>query len=175
MMVKTWVRALACAVTCLMPLGDALAQKGPDPLESRLAARKVVMVDGRESLVDAGSAKPGDVIEYTATYRNAGKEPITGLQATLPIPAQTELLPGTAKPAQAMASLDTRTFAAMPLKRVIERGGVKIEEPVPYREYRALRWSAGVLGSGKSADFVARVRVIEDRTPGETAGKGGGK
>jgi hypothetical protein len=42
-----------------------------------------------------------------------------------------------------MASLDGSAFAAVPLKRTVTRGGKPVEEQVPYREYRAIRWLAG--------------------------------
>lgn len=173
-MMKGSTAALAVAALLLLPAGAVLAQRTGDPLQSRLEASRVVVKDGRESLVDAASAKPGDVIEYTATYRNAGKAAITGLQATLPIPPQTEFIPGTARPAQVSASLDGRAFAAIPLMRTVEREGRRIEVPVPWREYRALRWSAGELGGEKSATFTARVRVIDDPVPGATPAKAGG-
>ena len=153
----------------------AFAQKAGGPLQSRLVAHKVVVAEGRERLVEATAAKPGDLIEYVATYRNAGEDAITGLQANLPIPSQTEFVPGTARPAQAKASLDGRTFADIPLKRTVERDGRRIEEQVPYREYRALRWIVGELGGGKSADFAARVKVMDDGPPVEPVSREGRK
>jgi uncharacterized repeat protein (TIGR01451 family) len=168
--------ALAVAVVALVlapPIANA--QQPTGPLESRLEAHKVAGADGRETLVDAASAKPGDTIEYAATYRNSGKAAIQGLQATLPIPPETEFLAGTARPAGAKASLDGRTFADIPLRRTVTREGKQVEVQVPYREYRALRWFAGELGSGKTVTFTARVRVVDDKTPSEPGSKGGGK
>lgn len=165
----------AILAACLAAAPAAWAQKGSDPLESMLAARKVVVVDGRDTFADANAARPGDVIEYLATYRNTGSGPITGLQATVPIPGNTEFVPGSARPAGARASLDGRTFADIPLKRVVTRNGQRIEEQVPYREYRYLRWTAGTLESGKSLVYTARVRVVDDRTPSEPGSKGGGR
>jgi uncharacterized repeat protein (TIGR01451 family) len=160
-MTHRFAAALAAMAIAFTASPFAAAQKAPDPLESQLVARKVVTAEGRESLVDAASAGPGDVIEYVATYRNAGKDAIRGMQATLPIPAQTEFIPGSARPAKAQASTDGRTFADMPLKRTVTRNGVQVEEQVPYREYRALRWNAGELGGESSKIFSARVRVSD--------------
>jgi uncharacterized repeat protein (TIGR01451 family) len=140
----------------------AQAQPAAGPLESRLDARKVVVEAGVERLVDAADAKPGDVIEYVATYRNTGREPIRDLQATLPIPKETEWIAGSAKPAGAQASLDGKAFAAVPLKR---KGPQAVEVAVPVREYRALRWRLAELAPGKSVAYSARVRVIDDPTP----------
>lgn len=168
---------VVAAVALFMAATTSVAQApgAGEPLESRLVASKVVVTEGRESLVDAANAKPGDVIEYTATYRNPGKEAIRGLQATIPIPSQTEFIPGTARPAQALASLDGRAFAGMPLKRTVVRAGQQVEEQVPYGEYRALRWLAGELPGGKTVSFTARVRVLDDRAANDPGGKAGGR
>jgi uncharacterized repeat protein (TIGR01451 family) len=132
------------------------------PIEARLESRKVVRAaDGQESFVPATTAKPGDVIEYIATYRNAARAPVSGLEATIPVPGNTEFVPGSAKPATAKASVDSRTWGAMPLKRKVLRDGREIEEQVPFREYRYLRWYPGQLGGEKSMTFTARVRVVE--------------
>jgi len=144
---------------------QAFAQPAAGPLESRLDARKVVVESGAERLVDAADAKPGDVIEYVATYRNNGREVIRDLQATLPIPRETEWIAGSARPSGAQASLDGRSFANLPLKRKVVKSGQAVDEDVPLREYRALRWRLAELAPGKSATYTARVRVVDDRAP----------
>ena len=71
------------------------ASQQANPLVTQLEARKVVRgADGKESFAPADNAKPGDVIEYVATYRNTGKQPIRNLEATLPIPHNTEFVAG---------------------------------------------------------------------------------
>jgi len=162
-MIRPFRLALAALVVATASSTLALAQKGAEPLESTLVARKVVVAEGRESLADAADARPGDVIEYVATYRNTGKDAIRGLKATLPVPPQTEFIPGSSRPARARASLDGRAFAEMPLRRTVTRNGQAVEEPVPYREYRAVRWDAGDLVAGGSLSFTIRVRVIDER------------
>ncbi len=156
---------VAVLVLAIGPATGAWAQSASGPLESRLDARKVVVEAGAERLVDAADARPGDVIEYVATYRNTGREPIRDLQATLPIPAETELIAGSAKPAAAQASLDGKAFAAVPLKRKVTQGTQVIEVEAPLREYRALRWRLAELAPGKSVAYSARVRVVDDRAP----------
>jgi len=143
--------------------------KATGPLASELQARKVVKTaDGREELTSADSARPGDVLEYTATFRNTGKTTLTKVEATLPIPDNVEYVPGTAKPANPKASDDGKRFGDLPLKRVVKRNGTDVEEIVPVREYRMLRWAPIDLGGEKSASYVARVRVLDDVpvTPG---------
>ena len=159
---KTIVRAFA-ALVCMATVLPSVAQQNTNPLVTRLEARKVVRAaDGTESFAAAESAKPGDVIEYVATYRNTGKQPIRNLEATLPIPQNTELVDSSARPAGAKASLDAKTFADMPLKRRVVRDGKPVDEAVPVREYRSLRWYAAELPADKVATYSARVKVLED-------------
>lgn len=155
-----WFAAAVMAAT-VVHAAPAAAQPS-DPIETRLEARKVVAAaDGKEGFAAADAARPGDVIEYTATYRNVGKQAVRNLEATLPIPANTELVAASAVPAATRASSDARTFDSFPLKRKVKRAGVEVEEALPLSEYRALRWSAGDLAPGRSVSFRARVRVIE--------------
>jgi uncharacterized repeat protein (TIGR01451 family) len=139
------------------------AQQQTGPLEVRLESRKVVAAaDGKETFAPATTARPGDVIEYVATYRNTSRSPLRGLEATVPIPSNTEFVPGSERPAKPLkASTDSRTWGDMPLKRKVIRDGREVEEQVPVREYRYLRWFPGELGADKSMTFTARVRVVE--------------
>lgn len=148
------------AMTIALPLAaQAPAKTG---VETRLDLHKVTRTsDGRESIVEADSAKPGDTLEYVVTYSNKSAEPVRDFVATLPIPQATEYVAGSAKPAAAKASLDARAYDAMPLKRKVKRDGREVEEVVALREYRYLQWTAPELGANKSLTFVARVRVIE--------------
>jgi uncharacterized repeat protein (TIGR01451 family) len=149
--------AAAMLVIAALPLHAQTAA-----VESTLEARKVVRgADGSESFASAEVAKPGDVIEYVATYRNTTRETIRNLEATLPIPAHTELIPGSVLPSAARASLDAREFASLPLKRKTIRDGREVEEAVAYREYRSLRWAPVNLGAQMSVTYTARVKVLE--------------
>jgi uncharacterized repeat protein (TIGR01451 family) len=159
---STLFRALA-ALLFFAAATSSFAQQPSNPLVTRLEARKVVRAaDGTESFAPADSAKPGDVIEYVAIYRNTGKQPVKNLDATLPIPENTEFVAGSARPSAAKASLDARSFADMPLKRRTVKDGKEIEALVPARDYRSLRWHAEELGGDKTATFTARVKVLDD-------------
>lgn len=149
--------------------------QGTGPVETRLEQRKVVVAaDGKEALAAVDSARPGDVIEYRASYRNTGAQAVRNLEATLPIPGETEWIPGSEKPAGARASVDGKSFGAMPLKRKRLVQGKEIEESIPAREIRYLRWSAGELAAGKTTVVSARVKVVDDR-PVPPASPGGRK
>ena len=160
----------AAALSALMAFAPLAGAQSNGPVQTRLEASKVERAaDGAERRVPAQSARPGDVIEYTATYRNTGDKPVHELDATLPIPANTELVAGSAKPARATASVDGRTFAAMPLRHRVMRDGKEVEEDVPLRQYRYLRWHLATLAAGESASFVARVKVPENEANPERA------
>ena len=160
---KAFHQGAAAAAVLLCAAWPVAAQQS-SPVETRLEARKVVTgADGKESFAGAESARPGDVIEYIATYRNTSRQPVKNLAATLPIPSNTELVAGSVRPASARASLDSRTFADLPLKRSVQRNGQLVEETVPLSEYRSLRWNAGELAGAASASFAARVKVLDDR------------
>lgn len=151
----------AMLVVAAAPL-HAFAQKPAATVEAKLEVRKVVRGSGASEAFASGDVvKPGDVIEYVATFRNTTDKPVRNLEPTLPLPEQTELVPGSARPASARASLDTREFAVLPLKRKSVANGRDTIETVPYREYRALRWAPVDLEPGKSIGVSARVKVLE--------------
>lgn len=130
------------------------------PVRSQLLAQRVDMVAGKPVLSPASEGKPGDVLQYSATYRNTAATPAAKLLATLPVPPGTTLVQASAEPTQAMASTDGNTFAPMPLTRMVKQAdGSTRKEPVPLTEYRALRWDIGALPSGASAVVSLRVRI----------------
>jgi uncharacterized repeat protein (TIGR01451 family) len=156
------IAALMLTIVIGLAAASAFAQSKPaEPLSVVLAHQKVAQgADGKETLVKADAAKPGDVIEYQAVYENIGKRPLSRVEATLPVPEGTELLPNSIRPGQAKASLDGVNFQAMPLKRKVKQAdGKEVEELVPYAQYRFLRWSVGIMPPGAKAAYAARVKV----------------
>ena len=65
---KRLTAIMAVLALGIVPAAAAFAQGPGESLESRLVARKVVVTDGRESLVDATNARPGDVIERVEVW-----------------------------------------------------------------------------------------------------------
>ncbi len=142
---------------------NSKVQTNQEPLLISLVRQKVVAVDGKEVMQSAEVAKPGDVLDEVATYSNKSATSVKSLQATLPIPPNTELILASIKPNGAKASTDGSEFSALPLKRKIKQAnGVEIEQLVPISEYRYLRWYPGELGAGKSLVFSARFKVAND-------------
>jgi uncharacterized repeat protein (TIGR01451 family) len=153
-------RALAGALVALaLPVPFvALAQSG---LNVSLTAQRVAVdTRGRESFEPATEAKPGQVVEYRAAYRNPTASSVRDVQATLPIPQGTEYVVSTARPAPALASIDGRTFETLPLKRRVKlANGQTVVREVPLSEYRYLRWSLGAIAAKSTESVSARVRV----------------
>jgi len=145
-----WIAVMVTAL-CLPVLAE---------VKVMLTANKIVVVNGKEQMEPSNKARPGEVIEYVAEYRNTGNTPVTDVIATLPVPAGMEFLPGTAQPQQMMASTDEHNFAPVPLKRqVAGPDGKTVEQLVPYSEYRSLRWSLGKIQGGDSKSVKARMKV----------------
>ena len=137
------------------------AQNPKNDLAISLTARKVVkLADGKERLLPADRAFPGEVIQYDALYLNQSEAPLNNVSPTLPIPTGMVLVPESASPPPAEASLDGRTFEPIPLKRKVRLpNGDEKEEIVPPTEYRALRWHVGDMAAGAKATVSARTRL----------------
>jgi len=163
--------ACAIAASCLLVLSSSAAigqqarqqqpTAAPTQVEAKLAAMKITKgADGKESATPATNAKPGEVLEYRTTYTNNGKDRVTKVEATLPVPAGLEYLPGTASPAGALASLDGKTYQQIPLKRKVKQADGKIvEQEVPPGEYRSLRWNLGEMNAGQASLVSARMQL----------------
>jgi len=148
-----WRFLLLCSMVIS---ATAIAAPAADPVKVGLQAFKVVLTGGKESLVESKTAKPGETLEYRATYTNTGKKAVTNLAATLPVPLGMEYVALSSQPSNALASVDGQNFSAVPLMRRQADGK---EQPVPAAEYRALRWKVADLQPGKSFVVSARVRV----------------
>jgi uncharacterized repeat protein (TIGR01451 family) len=152
-------RTLAFAILAVAVFAPALAHADGD-VHVALTAQRVTVADGKDVYASAEKARPGDVIEYRAVYKNDGRTAVRELDATLPVPNGLEYLPKTAAPAVVLASTDGQSFAPVPLVRKTRTadGREEIRE-VPLSEYRALRWSIGALAAKESRTVRARMRV----------------
>lgn len=158
----------ALLTSCLLVAGAILAQAGhaqSPSVTSTLAAMRVETVAGKVVLTPADSVKPGDLVEYTSSWRNAGKNGVDKFVATLPVPAGTTFVAGSTHPAAAQASTDGTRFAAIPLVRTVRLpDGTSRQEPVPLSEYRYVRWELGTLAAGTDAVVKLRVRIDAEAT-----------
>ncbi len=141
-------------------LGLAAHARDEGDLSIKLEQQKIVVLQGKEARESADNAKPGDTVEYVAEYANKGSKPITELNAIIPVPAGMEYLPATAKPALVQASLNGEKYEAVPLKRKVKLAdGKEVEQLVPYKEYRFVRWTAGDLAPGASLKYSLRAKL----------------
>ena len=156
---RSMKRAALISLVALSALIPALAF-AEDAVTVALTAWRIVPKDGREVLEPADKAKPGELVEYRATYRNGSAQRVKQVAATLPIPAGTEYT-GIAEPRATLGSLDGRTFAPLPLKRRVKlANGRESEQVVPAAEVRWLRWNLTTLDPIAERAVRARVRVI---------------
>lgn len=165
------VLALAASAWFVQPLhAQSLAQTATPSRATALtselvAARIALREDGREVQEPAQTVKPGDLVQYTVTFKNTSKGALNQVAATLPIPRGTEFVASTVKPEGAMASVDGARFEPMPLKRKVKQAdGRIVEVAVPLSEYQSLRWPARTLGAGEQFSASARVRVSDNTT-----------
>lgn len=155
---RTSLRLLA-AVLALALVAPAIARAASD-VTVALTAQRVAVTDGKETFSSAAQVKPGEIVEYRATYSNSGDQPARQLMATLPVPAGMEFVGRTAAPSRLEASLDGVTFAPVPLMRRVKLAdGREAMRPVPASEYRTLRWALGTLGPKAARTVSARMRV----------------
>ncbi|PLX96717.1 MAG: hypothetical protein C0621_01530 [Desulfuromonas sp.] len=145
----------------------ARAEPTTEPLQITLIAQKILIDDqGIETFGTADRAEPGDIVAYAATYHNVSSRPLSGVNGMLPIPEGMELIPGSIAPADFEASLDGVSFAPAPLQRTVRLANGTLEKrPVPYRDYRALRWKMGDLSPSSKQTVNARVRIVTTVTP----------
>ena len=163
--------AIAIALVAGMPLASA-QKAAADPLQIILVRSKVVIENSREVMQSAAIAKPGDVLEEVATYTNTSKSALKSVEATLPIPPNTELVMASVKPSNAKASIDGKSFSKLPLTRKVRQAnGVEIEQPVPLNEYRYLRWYPGELLADQPLSFSARFKVANSQVETGNAAK----
>lgn len=154
------------AAAGLVICGGVLAQGAPAGFTSKLTVNRVDVSDDKTPLKPASNAKPGDVLEYSASYSNAGKAAVERVQAVVPVPLGTVLLADSAKPANPQATVDGINFSATPLKRVVKLpDGKSREELVPLSEYRALRWPIGTIAASQSVVVSLRVQVVQTLGP----------
>lgn len=137
--------------------GAALAQQPSSIVQAQLTQHLVVQQDEQEILQPVETVKPGDIIEYRATYTNTGLLAVRNVVADLPVPLGTTYLAQSTKPkGGALVSTANKAYAAEPLMRPNEQGE---PQPVPLSEYRHIRWLINELPAGSAVAVVARVQV----------------
>jgi hypothetical protein len=116
----------------------------------------------REQLQTLDGIRPGDTVEYEATYQGTASQATRNVQVTVPVPTgglqyvapATPAVPGLA------ASTDGKTFQPVPLMRRTTLADGRVElRAVPVSEYRFLRWNLGDVPAGASRSVRARMQM----------------
>ncbi|MBA3493072.1 MAG: hypothetical protein H0T87_02820 [Gammaproteobacteria bacterium] len=163
---RAWL-ALVVTLVWLPITGYAQGNTGNEPLRARLVHQRVVTgADSGERYMPAEHAKPGDLIEYRATYANQLQKNLSGVLATLPIPAGMVYAPADITPKPVLASLDGVRFEPVPIKRMVRNpDGTKALKEVPLEEYHALRWTLDAIRAGQAKTVRARMRIKPTAPP----------
>lgn len=133
---------------------------------------------GELQFLDASVVKPGDVLEYRASYKNQSSSTLS-VVATLPVPEELEYLPDSASVRSAGSRLFGHTvalkdwqFATEPLMRSnTSADGSKVSYAVPYAEYRYVRWQLDALAPGAAVEVSLRARVSQTVDPSAGAAR----
>jgi uncharacterized repeat protein (TIGR01451 family) len=158
----------SCLAAAALLLAQAALAQAP-VVTSTLVAHRVETVAGKAVLKPADAGKPGDLVEYSGTYHNGGAKPVDKLVATIPVPAGTTFVSGSAAPARAQASTDGVRFAPMPLMHAVKHADGSVhEEPMPLSEYRYVRWELGTLAAGADSTVALRVQIDSAATAANT-------
>lgn len=156
---------LLFALQLVLDLAFGALAQAAEPARVQLAAYRVntVVQEGvrQERLQSLEQLRPGDVIEYEATYSNAGRSKVGQVMLTVPVPdGGLVYVKGGAQPAQVLASLDGQTYAPMPLQRAHTLpDGRQVMRAVPLAEIRFLRWNLGEVEAGGQRVVRARMQL----------------
>jgi uncharacterized repeat protein (TIGR01451 family) len=150
------------ASAALITAGAAYAADQPN-IVVELKAFHVVTHSGKEKLEPAAQIKPGEILEYRATYRNTSKVLAHNVVATLPVPNQgVQYIQSSANPTGVLASTDGKDYATPPLQRTVKLpDGRYVVQVVPDSEYRFLRWPLGDLPGGAALTVSARMQLVQ--------------
>ncbi len=110
--------------------------------------------DGGERLVETSEARPGQLLEYRATFSNVSTNALRGVTPEIPVPEGLVILPEAVVPEAQSASLDGVAFVPLPL---VSGNG----EPVPAERIRSIRWAPVNLQPTDEITVSLRARVAE--------------
>lgn len=160
---RTILAGVVLSVTGLSASAEALSST----FSFRIAE---IADDGQEVLVERGSVRPGEVIQYQLRHENMTEAAMAGVVIAAPVPEGVTLTLGgqaTSVPArfEVQAELDPERdgleWSTLPaMRKVVGADGTLTEEPLPETEVAAVRWTLlQPLEAGEFALNAYRVRV----------------
>ena len=124
----------------------------------------IKQASGADTFSAVSSVKPGDLIEYRATYNNHDKYPVKGMIATIPVPVGMEFVPQSTRPEKMAVEASTKNgiFSPIPLMHPVKQAnGALKSEPIATADYRAIRWNLGQMPGGGTTTVIMRAQVSD--------------
>ncbi|NND89932.1 MAG: DUF11 domain-containing protein [Granulosicoccus sp.] len=122
--------------------------------------------DGKEVILQADEAEPGNVMEFRIVFTNNGDDDVRGVQVVDPIPQNTRFVPDSPQsdvPADFEVSIDGgESFELEPVVRIeTQADGSQKEVVIPPEQYTHVRWLAQqeLTSNGGQHQFTYRVTV----------------
>ncbi len=154
------------AITILSLLFIPTLSLAKDDVTIKITAEKEVTDKTTKATkrVPAKETKPGDIITYTITCRNSGKDTATNVIVDDPIPAGTIYLPGSAfgNDADITFSIDKGKSYKQPayLTYDMKNSAGKVEKRIATpEEYTHIRWDVKRIPAGGSGQVGFKVKV----------------
>lgn len=163
-----WIKIIlfAAGLTTLSCLASAQDNPTEGPLTAKLAVASVVIdpATNKEVLKPAGTAAPGDTLQYTSSYSNVSGQPLSGLIVNGQIPPNTTFLPSglsISQDATLEVLIDGESWQELPAYKTVTReDGTTERVKATEADYKQIRWQlAGPLEAGESLVTTYRVQV----------------
>lgn len=156
---------LILAASCLAFSLPSAAQEASPPLQTELEAYLVQFDDaGKENLILATNADPGQIIEYQLSYHNVSDGDLSKVILNAGVPNSSEYL-SHQNELSVVSTVEVKTadiaWAEPPLKRAVknENGEVQFITVSP-NEYSGVRWKLNSpLSAGEKVNTSYRVRI----------------
>ena len=147
----------------LMP-GQALAEDGPVKFANKVLKQVIITNDKGEktfSYVEPTIAVPGDVMLYTITFENIGKQPVSNIVVNDPIPNNSKYRTNSAtgKNTKVTFSIDGGNDFGNPEDLVVKDKSGKSWVAKP-EEYTHIRWVYGkTLAPGEKGEVSFKTSI----------------
>lgn len=167
---RSFTAAIFTLTLLVLISGPALSEeKAPPPLVIEItAAKEIHTVKNGKPIVTtepAGETVSGDVIIYTLTYKNQGREPLKGVKLVDPLPPDVVFVPGSVagdKAAVTFSIDEGASFHAYPVKyKAALADGSSEERKATPDMITHIRWtldSAVKPGASGAVSFKAKVK-----------------
>jgi uncharacterized repeat protein (TIGR01451 family) len=143
---------LSAALAAAISLSVASAAS-PPAIKSVLSAGLVTHSPAGTKISKVTALKPGEIVAYTAVYRNTGGSAAYGLLVKLPVPQGTTYVREGTTPSPVEVSADGKTFQPLPAPSK--------DDAAVLARYRMVEWHIGSLlpGTAKTVRIFVKVNA----------------